>query len=264
VLLLVTHRCAVHCRFCTRSRLVGRRGAIPWDELASAFDYLERHPEVREVIVSGGEPLTLATEALVRVIERLRAIGSIEVIRLATRAPAWLPDRITVELCDALSRHQPLWVMVHFNHPAELTALAARACERLVDAGLPVLSQTVLLRGINDDPSVLQRLFRALVRLRVRPYYLLHMDSVGGAAHFRTPVDRGIQIMAQLQGKVSGIALPKLVVDTPGGLGKVPVGPDYVVARSPGCTTLRTHRGATVEVIDPPPDEGEMGGSSQL
>ncbi len=263
-LLLVTHQCAAHCRFCTRSRLVGDRGAIRQAELEPAFAYLEGHRPVREVIISGGEPLTLGTERLVGVIERLRAIETIEVIRLATRAPAWLPDRITVELCDALSQWQPLWIMAHFNHPAELTPQAARACTRLVDAGLPVLSQTVLLQGINDDPAVLETLFRALVRLRVRPYYLLHMDSVAGSAHLRTPVQRGVEIMERLQGKLSGIALPKLVVDTPGGMGKVPVGPDYVVARAPGRTTLRTYRGATVEVIDPPLDQGEMGGNSQL
>jgi len=267
-LLLVTQRCAVHCRFCTRSRLVGRRGAIGLDELEPAMDYLQRHPEVREVIVSGGEPLTLATSALVRILERLRAIESIEVIRLATRAPAWLPDRITAELCDALRRFQPLWVMAHFNHPAELTERAARACGRLVDAGLPVSSQTVLLRGINDQPEILEELFRDLVRLRVRPYYLLHMDSVRGAAHLRTSVARSIAIMARLQGNLSGIALPKLVVDTPGGMGKVVVGPETVVAREPGRTQLRTYRGVTVEVIDPPTDpsadEREMGGSSQL
>lgn len=263
-LLLVTHQCAVHCRFCTRSRLVGGRGAIGQTELQPAYAYLERHSEVREVIVSGGEPLTLGTERLARILERLRAIGSIEVIRLATRAPAWLPHRITAGLCDALRQLQPLWVMAHFNHPAELTPQAARACARLVDAGLPVLSQTVLLRGINDDPAVLEDLFRRLVRLRVRPYYLLHMDSVKGTAHLRTSVQRGIRIMERLQGNLSGIALPKLVVDTPGGMGKVPVGPDFIVACEPGSTTLRTHRGATVEVIDPPRGEGEMGGNSQL
>ncbi len=264
-LLLVTDRCAVHCRFCTRSRLVGGGcGALPDHELEPAFRYLASRPRLREVIVSGGEPLTLATERIVEIIARLRAIEHIEVIRLATRAPAWLPQRITAELCEALQPHQPIWVMVHFNHPKELTPQAARACGRLVDAGLPVMSQTVLLAGINDQAAVLEELFRGLVRLRVRPYYLLQMDPVLGAAHLRTPVQRGIDIMEQLQGRLSGIALPKLVVDTPGGMGKVPVGPDYVVAREPGRTTLRTHRGVTVEVLDPPAGAGEMGGSSQL
>ncbi len=263
-LLLVTDRCAAHCRFCTRSRLVGGGcGAMAIDELEPAFRYLESHSKLREVIVSGGEPLTLSTERLVGLIARLRRIEHIEVIRLATRAPAWLPQRITNELCEALREHQPLWVMAHFNHPKELTALAGRACERLVDAGLPVMSQTVLLAGINDQPTVLESLFRGLVRLRVRPYYLLHMDSVAGGAHLRTAVQRGIDIMETLQGNLSGIALPKLVIDTPGGMGKVPVGPDYVVAREPGRTTLRTHRGVTVELLDPPAGAGEMGRNSQ-
>jgi lysine 2,3-aminomutase len=264
-LLLVTHRCAAHCRFCTRSRLVGGGcGAVAKDELEPAFRYLAHHSQLREVIVSGGEPLTLATGRLVEIISRLRQIEHIEVIRLATRAPAWLPQRITTELCEALKQHHPLWVMAHFNHPKELTPQAAQACERLVDAGLPVMSQTVLLAGINDQATVLESLFRGLVRLRVRPYYLLHMDPVSGGAHLRTPIQRGIDIMERLQGNLSGIALPKLVVDTPGGMGKVPIGPDYVVAREPGRTTLRTYRGVTVDCLDPPAGAGEMGGSSQL
>jgi lysine 2,3-aminomutase len=252
-LLLATDRCAVYCRFCTRSRMVGDGGgATPLDALEPAFRYLEANPEVRDIILSGGDPLTLSTERLVRVVARLRAVPSVETIRLATRVPVTLPSRVTSELCRALRPHHPLWVMTHFNHPKELTKEAERACRTLVDHGFPVNNQTVLLRGVNDRAPVLAELFRTLVRWRVRPYYLLHADVVRGTGHLRTPVSAGVAIMEQLQGRLSGIALPKLIVDTPAGMGKVPIGPDYVVERSPGRTVFRTPRGVNVEVLDPP------------
>ena len=254
-LLLATDRCGVYCRFCTRSRMVGDGGgAVPLERLEPAFAYLEAHPEVRDVILSGGDPLTMATERLTRVVARVRAVPSVETIRLATRVPVTLPSRITTELTRALRAYHPIWVMTHFNHPRELTPEAARACRRLVDGGFPVMNQTVLLRGVNDDAGVLEALFRGLVRWRVRPYYLLQMDPVRGTGHLRTPLATGIAIMEQLQGRLTGIALPRLIVDTPGGMGKVPIGPDYVVARSPGRTLLRTHRGVEVEYVDPPAD----------
>jgi lysine 2,3-aminomutase len=207
---------------------------------------------VRDVIVSGGDPLTMATERLAHLVGRVRAIPSVETIRLATRVPVTLPSRITAELLRALRPHHPLWVMTHFNHPRELTPEAERACRRLVDGGFPVMNQAVLLRGVNDDAAVLEALFRGLVRWRVRPYYLLQMDPVRGTGHLRTSLAAGVAIMERLQGRLTGIALPKLVVDTPGGMGKVPLGPDYVVARSPGRTVLRTYRGVDVECVDPP------------
>lgn len=251
-LLLVTDRCAVYCRFCTRSRLVGSgAGARSLEQLAPALDYLRTHPEVRDVIVSGGDPLAMATPRLVGVVEALRQIASVETIRLATRVPVVLPQRITTELVDALRPHHPLWVMTHFNHPKELTEQARAACRRLADGGFPVMNQSVLLAGVNDDASVLAELFRGLVRERVRPYYLLQADPVRGTGHLRTPLVTGIEIMRALQGRLSGIALPKLIVDTPGGMGKVPVGPDYVVSRSPGVTRFRTHRGVEVDYVDP-------------
>jgi lysine 2,3-aminomutase len=251
-LLLATDRCGVYCRFCTRSRMVGDGGgAIPLERLAPAFSWLESNPAVRDVIISGGDPLTLSTDRLVRLVARVRAIPSVETIRLATRVPVTLPSRITKELTRALRPHHPIWVMTHFNHPKELAPASERAVATLVDAGFPVMNQTVLLRGVNDDPAVLERLFRGLVRWRVRPYYLLQMDPVTGTGHLRTPLARGIEIMSALQGKLSGIALPKLIVDTPGGMGKVPVGPDYVVARAPGLTKLRTYRGVDVDYVDP-------------
>jgi lysine 2,3-aminomutase len=251
-LLLVTDRCSVYCRFCTRSRMVGRGGgARSVDKLGSALAWLRAHPEVRDVIVSGGDPLVMSTARLVRVLSRVRAVPSVETVRLATRAPVVLPSRITAGLCRALRRFHPLWVMTHFNHPKELTEAARGACERLADHGFPVMNQTVLLRGVNDDAATLEALFRGLVRARVRPYYLLQADPVRGTGHLRTPLAVGVGIMAALQGRLTGIALPKFIVDTPGGLGKVPLLPDYVVGRAPGATTLRTFRGDEVTYFDP-------------
>jgi lysine 2,3-aminomutase len=251
-LLLVTDGCASSCRFCTRRRRSGRpdaRGALL--PLRGAFRYLRAHPEVREVIVSGGDPFTLSTAQLVEVLSSLRSIQSVETIRLATRAPVALPQRVTDELTAALQAYHPLWVMTHFNHPKELAPLALEACRRLVDAGFPVMNQTVLLRGVNDDATTLAELFRGLVRQRVRPYYLFQADPVAGSGHLRTPVGTGLAIMRALQGRLSGIALPKLMIDTPGGLGKVPLCPDYVVAHGPGTTRLRTPDGVEVEYLDP-------------
>jgi lysine 2,3-aminomutase len=252
-LLFVTDRCAVYCRFCTRSRLVGAGGgARSLAALGPALAYIAAHPEVRDVIVSGGDPLAMATDRLVGIVRAIRAIPSVETIRLATRVPVVLPQRVTAELVRALRPHHPLWVMTHFNHPSELTDASRRACRRLADAGFPVMNHTVLLRGVNDDASVLAELFRGLVRERVRPYYLLQADPVRGTGHLRTPLATGVRIMGELQGRLSGIALPKLIVDTPGGMGKVPTGPDYVVERAPGRTRFRTHRGVEVDYLDPP------------
>lgn len=251
-LVLATDRCAVYCRFCTRSRMVGGgSGTRSLNQLQPAFDHLAAHPEIRDVIVSGGDPLTLGTERLVQVVAGLRAIESIETIRLATRVPVVLPQRITGELLRALAPLHPLWVMTHFNHPKELTPIACRALERLANAGFPVMNQTVLLRGVNDDARVLADLFRGLVRRRARPYYLLQADPARGTGHLRTPIESGVAIMEQLWGRLSGIALPKLVVDTPGGFGKVPIGPDYIIARRPGVTRFRTPRGVEVDYFDP-------------
>ncbi len=252
-LLLATDRCALYCRFCTRSRMVGDGGgAVSLDALGPAFAWLAANPGVRDVILSGGDPLAMSTGRIVRVVERLRQIPSIEVIRLATRVPVTLPSRITTELMRALRPHHPLWVMTHFNHPRELAPAALRALEKLVDAGFPVMNQTVLLRSVNDDASVLEALFRGLVRARVRPYYLLMADPVRGTGHLRTPLARGIELIEALQGRLSGIAIPKLIVDTPGGFGKVPVGPEWVVARGPGVTRFRTPQGREVDYVDPP------------
>lgn len=252
-LLLATDQCAVYCRFCTRSRIVGSGGgAVPTPDLEPAFAYLRAHPEVRDVIVSGGDPLAMATSRIVRIVETLRAIPSLDTIRLATRVPVTLPMRVTDELVRALRPFHPLWVMTHFNHPKELTPEAIAAVTRLADGGFPVMNQTVLLRGVNDDAAVLESLFRGLVRARVRPYYLLQADPVRGTGHLRTALDAGVRLIGALQGRLTGIALPKLVCDTPNGRGKVPLLPENVVERSPGRTKLRTFRGEVVEYVDPP------------
>jgi lysine 2,3-aminomutase len=251
-LLLVTDRCAVHCRFCTRSRLVGRSREVGSPaRRAAALAYLRQNPEIREVIVSGGDPLVLSTRRLAGLLCELRRIPSVETIRIGTRTPAVLPQRITPELVAALRPFHPLWIMTHFNHPKELTVEARVACQLLVDAGFPLMNQTVLLAGVNDRAEVLADLFRGLVRERVRPYYLLQADPVAGTGHLRTPLARGIALMAELQGRVSGLAIPKFIVDAPGGHGKVPLLPDSVLARGNGVTRLLTPRGTEVEYFDP-------------
>lgn len=251
-LLLVNDRCAVYCRFCTRSRWVGQAGgARSPQRLSAAFEYLRCHPQVRDVIVSGGDPLTLRTQKIAELLAELRAIPSLETIRIATRVPVTLPQRVTDELVQAMRLFHPIWIMTHFNHARELTELSQAACRRFADSGFPVMNQSVLLRGVNDNPEALSDLFRGLVRNRVRPYYLLQGDPVRGSGHLRTPIDTGIRLMASLQGRLSGIALPKLIVDTPGGHGKVPIGPDYVVARGKGVTRFRSPFGVDVDYYDP-------------
>jgi lysine 2,3-aminomutase len=252
VLLLATDRCAVYCRFCTRSRMVGDGGgAVPLSALEPALRYIREHAEVRDVIVSGGDPMAMATDRVVRIVAAVRAIPHVDTIRLATRVPVTLPMRITAELVRALRPFHPLWVMTHFNHPKELTRASIAACERLADGGFPVMNQTVLLRGVNDDADVLETLFRGLVRARVRPYYLLQTDPVRGTSHLRTALAAGVAILERLQGRLTGIAMPKLICDTPGGRGKVPLSPDYVVARGDKETVLRTFRGEHVTYLDP-------------
>lgn len=253
-LLIATDRCSVYCRFCTRSRMVGNGGGTrSLDALAPALTYLRGHPEVQEVIVSGGDPLIMRDARIAALLGELASIESIGDVRIASRTPVTLPQRITPALCKALRAHPCVWLMTHFNHPRELTPESRRALALLVDHGIPVMNHTVLLRGVNDDAEVLEALFRGLVRARTRPYYLLQADPVRGTGHLRTPLEVGVSIMEALQGRLSGIALPKLIVDTPDGRGKVPVGPNYVVRRGGGRTTLRTFRGELVDYIDPPP-----------
>lgn len=244
VLLLVSSQCAMYCRFCTRKRKVGG-AAMQFSEtgFAAALDYLRRTPTVREVLISGGDPLLLADERLEEILRRLREVRSIEVIRIGTRTPCTLPMRITPELCAMLRQFHPLYINTHFNHPAELTAEAARACTLLADAGIPLGCQTVLLKGVNDSADVLRELFCGLLRLRVKPYYLMQADLTKGTSHFRTPVKDGLAIMRQLIGTVSGMAVPKFVLDAPGGKGKIPLSPDYITAMQEGRLDFVTWQG---------------------
>ncbi len=251
-LLVASTACATYCRHCTRKRSTGaREHAIDEESLRRAIDYLRAHPEIVDVIVSGGDPLTLPTAALDRILSAVRAVPSVELIRIGTRAPVTLPMRVTDELTRMLRRHHPVWVNTHFNHPRELTRDAVAACERLADAGVPVGNQTVLMRGLNDDPRVLETLFRGLVRHRVRPYYLFQCDLVRGCEHFRTPLSRGLEIMEYLRGRVSGLAIPSFCVDAPHGGGKIPLLPNYIVSMSPTHTVLRNFEGALVSYPEP-------------
>ncbi|MET0391199.1 MAG: KamA family radical SAM protein [Polyangiales bacterium] len=257
-LLLATDRCGVYCRFCTRSRMVGAGGgARSATQLSAAYAYLREHPEICDVIVSGGDPLVMSDARVAAILSELASIPSVSYVRVASRTPVTLPQRITDSLCRALRSHPAVWLMTHFNHPKELTEQARVACAKLVDHGIPVMNQSVLLRGVNDRADTLEALFRGLVRWRVRPYYLLQTDPVIGTAHLRTPLSAGIALMEALQGRLSGIALPKLIVDTPHGKGKVPVGPDYIVGRDGVRTTLRTFRGELVDYIDPSEHDAE-------
>jgi lysine 2,3-aminomutase len=232
VLLLLTTRCAAYCRFCTRRRLIGQRWAwLESGRLARCVAYLRDHPRVREVIVSGGDPLVLTDSYLAEVLQQLRGVPSVRVIRLGTRMPVMVPERITTALAGVLADHAPLYVLTHINHPAELTEPAEKALCRLADRGLVLANQTVLLRGVNDSAEVLGLLFRRLLERRVRPYCLHQCDLTTGVAHFRTPLKRGVALMRALRAHLSGLALPKLVVDIPGGGGKVDLSYDPIVER---------------------------------
>jgi lysine 2,3-aminomutase len=225
-------------------------------ELEPAFQWLREHPEIRDVIVSGGDPLIASDNRIVSILRALAEIESVDHVRLATRAPVTLPQRIDESLARQLHEaHPALWIMTHFNHPKELTPEASRACATLVDHGLPVMNQSVLLRGVNDSRDTLVRLFRGLVKRRVRPYYLLQCDPVRGTGHLRTPLKRGLELMGQIQGHLSGIAVPKFIVDTPGGRGKVHLTPEAIVESAAGATTLRTFRDELVVYQDPPDTE---------
>jgi lysine 2,3-aminomutase len=229
VLFLVTDRCAAYCRYCTRSRLVSNAQDYNFHpEYEQALRYIEGHPEIRDVLLSGGDPLLLSDKKLDHLLGRLRAIKHVEFIRIGSRIPVFLPQRITPELADIFKKHGPIWMSVHLNHPKEATQELKDACERLAFAGVPLGNQSVLLRGINDDPEVMKALVHRLLRMRVRPYYIYQMDLITGGAHFKADVRKGIEIIRALRGHTTGYAVPQYVIDAPGGGGKVPVNPDYV------------------------------------
>ncbi|HKA89783.1 MAG TPA: KamA family radical SAM protein [Haliangiales bacterium] len=251
VLLLAVDRCAIYCRHCNRRRLVGGDRPTTRDELEAAFDYIARTRRVRDVLISGGDPLLLATDKLAFILGRLRRIPHVEIIRMGTRVPVVLPMRIDDELVAMLKRHHPFFVNTHFNHAKELTPEAGRACEKLVDAGIPVGNQAVLLRGVNSSVRSMRALLRGLLRMRVRPYYLFQGDTVVGTDHLRTSVETAIDIMDGLRGWVSGMAIPHLVIDAPGGAGKVPIGPRYLQEIRADAAVVRSYRGQIVEYPQP-------------
>lgn len=249
VLLYVTHNCPVYCRHCTRKRKVGDPASSPGAaSLQVALRYIEEHQEVRDVLISGGDPLSLADSALDGLLTHLLAIDHVDIVRLGTRNPVTLPQRITVDLCSMLRRHRPLYVHTHFNHPRECTEEAAIALNRLADAGCVLGNQMVLLKGVNDDTQTVIDLNRWLLRQRCRPYYMLHCDLAPGVAHFRTPIEVGREIIDGLRGHISGLAVPQYVIDLPGGGGKVPVIPHYEIASGPEGTVFRNYQGRTFEL----------------
>ena len=248
VLLLVTDRCASYCRYCTRSRVVSGAGEQELTmDLEGAFAYLEKHPEVRDVLLSGGDPLLLSDSKLDAILTRLRQIPTIEFIRIGTRIPIFLPQRITTDLLNVLKKHHPLWMSVHSNHPKELTQEVRMALGRLADAGIPLGNQSVLLKGVNDRADTLKSLFHKLLLCRVRPYYLYQCDLISGSAHLRTTIREGQEIMEQLRGHTTGYAVPTYVVDGPGGGGKIPIGPNYIVGMADNRVILKNYKGDVYE-----------------
>lgn len=252
VLLLVTDQCSMYCRHCTRRRFAGHNDKqLPMDQVKNAIDYIARTPEVRDVLISGGDPFLLSDDNLEYIIKRLKDIPHVEVIRIGTRTPVVMPQRITHELVDMLKKYHPIWVNIQFNHPDEITEESKKACEMLADAGIPLGNQSVLLRGINDCVHVMRKLVQELVRIRVRPYYIYQCDLAMGLGHFRTSVSRGIEIMEGLRSHTSGFCVPTYVIDVPGGGGKIPIMPNYVISQGYGKIILRNFEGVISTYEEP-------------
>jgi len=257
VLFLVTNQCPIYCRYCTRKRMIGTpEGVVTRGEVEEGIEYIRTHPEVRDVILSGGDPLMLKDDYLEFILSGLRKIPHLEVIRIGSRVPSSLPQRVTPELCAMLKKYHPLFMNLHFNHPDEITPESSLACNMLADAGIPLGCQTVLMKGVNDEAGILKKLFQKLLTIRVKPYYLYQADLTRGANHFRT------RIMKELQGHTSGMAIPHFVIDAPGGGGKVPIlPPDYLVSMEDGDVVLRNYEGNVYTYPDAPlldePAEGE-------
>ncbi len=252
VLMLVTTQCASYCRYCTRSRIVGDPSAtFSRAEFEMQLEYLKRTPQVRDVLLSGGDPLVLNPKILEEILSRLHEIEHIEIVRIGSRVPVFLPMRVTDELCDMLQKYHPLWINIHVNHSNEISAELAEACDRLTRAGIPLGNQSVLLAGVNDNVHIQRQLVQDLVRIRVRPYYLYQCDLVEGAGHFRTPVAKGIEIIEGLRGHTSGYAVPQYIIDAPGGGGKIPVQPQYLISQSDHKVILRNYEGFITTYEEP-------------
>ena len=254
VLFLVTGTCSTYCRYCTRSRMVGAVGgeySFSKSQWEKALQYIEAHTEIRDVLLSGGDPLTLADEPLEYLLTRLRAIPHVEFLRIGTKVPVVLPMRVTKNLTRILKKMHPLWMSIHFTHPSELTKEVTESTARLADSGIPLGSQTVLLKGINDEVETMKSLYHGLLKRRVKPYYLYQCDPITGSSHFRTPVEKGLEIIEGLRGHTTGYAVPHYVIDAPGGGGKIPVVPDYLVGRDGDDVVLRNFEGKTYRYRDP-------------
>ena len=245
VLFLTTGVCAAYCRYCTRSHMVSKNDKVhsriaEWD---TALDYIRMHPEIRDVLLSGGDPLTMSDSRLEYLLSRLRSIPHVEIIRIGTKVPVVLPQRVTPSLVRMLKNYHPLFMSLHFTHPEEITPEVENACKKLADAGIPLGSQTVLMKGINDKVEIMKNLFHHLLMIRVRPYYLYQCDPIPGSAHFRTPVEKGLEIIKGLRGYTSGYAIPHLVIDAPGGGGKIPILPNYIEEKNEEGYVLRNYQG---------------------
>jgi lysine 2,3-aminomutase len=269
VLMLVTTQCATYCRYCTRSRIVGDPSAtFSRAEFELQIEYLKRTPQVRDVLLSGGDPLVLAPKILEEILSRLREIPHIEIVRIGSRVPVFLPMRVTDELCEMLQKYHPLWLNIHVNHPNEISKELAEAADRLTRAGIPLGNQAVLLAGVNDNIHIQRQLVHELVRMRVRPYYLYQCDLVEGAGHFRTPVAKGIEIMEGLRGHTSGYAVHQYIIDAPGGGGKIPVMPNYLLSMSDHKVVLRNYEGYVTTYEEPvdylPSDAAKYKGEKRL
>lgn len=252
VLFLITDMCAMYCRHCTRRRFAGQKDAASSTKrIDDGIDYIARTPQVRDVLLSGGDALLMSDERIEYILKRLREIPHVEIIRFGSRTPVVMPQRITPEFCEMIKKYHPVWLNTHFNHPNEITPEAAEACARLANAGVPLGNQSVLLRGINDCTHVMKKLVHELVKIRVRPYYIYICDQSMGIGHFRTPVSKGIEIIENLRGHTSGYAVPTFVVDAPGGGGKIPVMPTYLVSQSPNRVVLRNYEGVVSTYTEP-------------
>jgi lysine 2,3-aminomutase len=243
VLLMVNNQCPVICRFCTRKRKIGFPGIVTRDTLRQGIEYIGNHPEVRDVILSGGDPLLVPDKELERILSDLRAIPHLEILRIGTRVPGTLPQRVTPELCTMLKKYHPLYFNMHFNHPDELTPEVERACNMLADTGIPLGSQTVLLKGVNDDSETMRELMQKLLKVRVRPYYIFQADMAFGTDHFRTDVQKGLDLISNLQGHTSGMGVPYFVIDAPGGGGKVRLLPDTVIEHNENEVVIKNYEG---------------------
>jgi len=251
VLLLVSSKCGMYCRFCTRKRKVGRIEQIPMEQIMKGIDYIREHKEVRDVILSGGDPLLRTDKEIGFILNELRSIKHLEIIRIGTRVPCVLPSRITKKLCNIIKKYHPVYVNIHFNHPSEITPESKKACELLADTGIPLGSQTVLLKGVNDDPKVMKELMQKLIQIRVRPYYIFQCDLVKGIEHFRTSVQTGMKIIKEIQGYTSGLCVPHFVIDSPGGGGKVPILPNYIRKVNNEKIILENYKGEEYEYPNP-------------